>query len=110
MPYLQTIITEKTEKQTTDEAWRQVGRQFQTLGESLAEAVRTAWKSEGTRRHVQNMQDGLEAAIPVLYCGFRQQRHPADLFREATGRLHSLDADPPRIISWLTEPPFICHI
>jgi DNA polymerase/3'-5' exonuclease PolX len=54
-------VTEKTEKQTADEAWREVGRQFQTLGESLAEAVRTAWESEGTRRHVQNMQGGLEA-------------------------------------------------
>jgi uncharacterized coiled-coil protein SlyX len=54
-------VTEKTEKQTADEAWREVGRQFQTLGESLAEAVRTAWENEETRRHVQNMQDGLEA-------------------------------------------------
>jgi DNA polymerase/3'-5' exonuclease PolX len=56
-------VTEKTEKQTTDEAWREVGKQFQTLGESLAEAVRTAWESEETRRHVQNMQDGLEAMV-----------------------------------------------
>jgi len=52
-----------TEKQTTDEAWREVGRQFQTLGESLAEAFRTAWGSEENRRHVQNMQEGLEAMI-----------------------------------------------
>lgn len=52
-----------TEKQTTDEAWREVGRQFQALGESLAEAFRTAWRSEETRRHVQNMQDGLKAMV-----------------------------------------------
>jgi ElaB/YqjD/DUF883 family membrane-anchored ribosome-binding protein len=56
-------VTEKTEKQTTDEAWREVGRQFQALGESLAEAFRTAWESEETRRHVQNMQDGLKAMV-----------------------------------------------
>lgn len=56
-------MTEKPEKQTTDEAWREVGRQFQALGESLAEAFRTAWESEETRRHVQNMQDGLEAMV-----------------------------------------------
>jgi hypothetical protein len=56
-------VTEKTEKQTTDEAWREVGKQFQALGESLAEAVRTAWESDETRRHVQNMQDGLEAMV-----------------------------------------------
>lgn len=56
-------MTENTEKQTTDEAWREVGRQFQALGESLAEAFRTAWESEETRRHVQNMQGGLEAMV-----------------------------------------------
>jgi hypothetical protein len=57
------MMTEKTDKQTTEEAWREVGRQFQTLGESLAEAFRTAWESEENRRHVQNMQDGLEAMV-----------------------------------------------
>ena len=56
-------MTGETEKQTTEEAWREVGRQFQALGESLAEAFRTAWESEEPRRHVQNMQDGLEAMI-----------------------------------------------
>jgi hypothetical protein len=56
-------MTEKTEKQTTDEAWREVGKQFQVLGESLAEAFRTAWESEENRRHAQNMQEGLEAMI-----------------------------------------------
>ena len=56
-------MTEKTDKQTTDEAWREVGRQFQALGESLAEAFRTAWESAETRQHVQNMQDGLKAMV-----------------------------------------------
>ncbi|UCC63211.1 MAG: hypothetical protein JSV36_21155 [Anaerolineae bacterium] len=56
-------MTEKPEKQTSEEAWREVGLQFQALGESLAEAVRTAWESEETRRYVQNMQDGLEAMV-----------------------------------------------
>jgi vacuolar-type H+-ATPase subunit I/STV1 len=56
-------VSKNTEKQTTDEAWREVGRQFQALGESLAEAFRTAWESEENRQHVQNMRDGLEAMI-----------------------------------------------
>ena len=56
-------MTDKIEKQTTDEAWRQVGRQFQALGESLAEALRTAWESDETQQHAQNMKDGLEAMI-----------------------------------------------
>ena len=56
-------MTENAEEQTTEEAWRQVGQQFQALGESLAETFRTAWESEETRRHVQNMQGGLEAMV-----------------------------------------------
>ncbi len=31
-----------TDEQTTAEPWREVGRQFQALGESLAQAFRTA--------------------------------------------------------------------
>ena len=56
-------MTENAEEQTTEEAWREVGRQFQALGESLAETFRAAWESEETRRHVQNMQGGLEAMV-----------------------------------------------
>jgi len=56
-------MTEQPEKQTTEESWREVGRQFQALGESLAEAFRSAWESEETRQHVQNMQSGLEAMV-----------------------------------------------
>jgi len=52
-----------TEKQTTEEAWREVGRQFQTLGESLANAFRSAWESEENRQHLQDMQAGLEAMV-----------------------------------------------
>jgi ElaB/YqjD/DUF883 family membrane-anchored ribosome-binding protein len=59
-------MSEKQTKQTTDETWHEVGKQFQTLGESLAEAFRTAWESEETRRHVQNMQTGLKAMVDKL--------------------------------------------
>ncbi len=49
-----------TEQQTTGEAWREVGRQFQTLGESLAEALRVAWEDEENRQQLQDLQAGLE--------------------------------------------------
>ena len=49
-----------TEEQTTHEAWSEVGRQFQSLGESLAEAFRTAWEDEGNRRQLRDLQTGLE--------------------------------------------------
>ena len=49
-----------TEEQTTNEAWSEVGRQFQSLGESLAEAFRTAWEDEGNRQQLRDLQTGLE--------------------------------------------------
>ena len=52
-----------TNEQTTREAWRQVGGQFQALGESLAQAFRTAWESAENRQHLQDMQSGLEAMV-----------------------------------------------
>ena len=52
-----------TNEQTTREAWRQVGGQFQALGESLAQAFRTTWESEENRQHLQDMQSGLEAMV-----------------------------------------------
>jgi hypothetical protein len=52
-----------TEKQTVEEAWREVGRQFQTLGESLAKAFRSAWEREENRQHLEEMQAGLEAMV-----------------------------------------------
>lgn len=43
------------------ESWREMGRQFQQLGESLSAAFRAAWNDEEVRRHAQGAQDGLEA-------------------------------------------------
>ncbi len=45
------------------DAWDEVGRQFQALGASLAQAVRTAWNDEENRRRVQEMQSGLESMV-----------------------------------------------
>jgi hypothetical protein len=55
-----------TDEQTTEEAWREVGGQFQALGESLAKAFRTAWESEENRQHLQNMCAGLEAMVDEI--------------------------------------------
>jgi hypothetical protein len=52
-----------TDEKTTGEAWCEVGRQFQVLGESLAAAFRAAWEDEENRQHLQGMQAGLEAMI-----------------------------------------------
>jgi ElaB/YqjD/DUF883 family membrane-anchored ribosome-binding protein len=46
-----------------DAGWQEVGRQFQVLGESLAQAMRTAWENEETQRRVQEMRTGLESMV-----------------------------------------------
>ncbi len=53
------------EQGSTDpnEGWQEVGRQFRTLGESLAAALRAGWENEETRSRVQDMQTGLAALV-----------------------------------------------
>ncbi|MBN1993115.1 MAG: hypothetical protein JW953_10460 [Anaerolineae bacterium] len=54
-------MTEKNQTQSpANEAWQNVGRQFRSLGESLAAAFKTTWESEETRQHLEEMQTGLE--------------------------------------------------
>lgn len=52
-----------SDEQTAEESWREVGRQFKALGESLAKAFRTAWESEENRQHLEDMKVGLEAMV-----------------------------------------------
>lgn len=47
----------------SENSWQEVGRQFQTLGESLAETVRTTWESEQTQRRLEEMRTGLESMV-----------------------------------------------
>ena len=44
-------------------SWQEVGRQFQTLGESLAAAMRSAWEREENRKRLEEMQNGLESMV-----------------------------------------------
>jgi hypothetical protein len=52
-----------TEETSSNQAWSEVGQQFKALGESLAQAFRTAWESEENRQHLQSMQRGLESMV-----------------------------------------------
>ena len=52
-----------SEQRPSEEAWSEVGKQFEELGESLARAFRSAWESEETRQQVQSVQDGLEKMV-----------------------------------------------
>lgn len=46
---------------SSGEAWREVGRRFESLGKSLAEAVRTAWGDESTQQAVSELESGLRS-------------------------------------------------
>lgn len=44
-------------------SWQEVGRQFQTLGESLAATMRSAWEKEENRKRLEDMQNGLVSMV-----------------------------------------------
>lgn len=50
-------------KKSSGEAWEEVGKQFQTLGESLAAAFRSSFNDDTTRQHFKSMQNGLEGLV-----------------------------------------------
>jgi hypothetical protein len=50
-------------QQSTGDAWREVGKQFEVLGETLASAFRTAWNDEQNRKRMQEMQHGVESML-----------------------------------------------
>jgi predicted component of type VI protein secretion system len=45
------------------DAWQEVGRQFQALGEGLAAAFRAAWDHPDTQRRMQEMKTGVESMM-----------------------------------------------
>jgi ElaB/YqjD/DUF883 family membrane-anchored ribosome-binding protein len=48
---------------TPDNSWQDVGQQFKQLGDSLAQAFRTAWEDEENKRRLQEMRSGLESMV-----------------------------------------------
>jgi len=65
---------EASYQEPPEEAWREVGREFEALGESLSRAVRAAWESEETQQHVRSMQDGLEKMVGEVDRAVREAR------------------------------------
>ena len=47
----------------TEASWEEVGKQFETLGQSLAQAVRAAWENESTQRQVNELRAGLQSMV-----------------------------------------------
>jgi hypothetical protein len=48
---------------STEESWQEVGRQFEVLGSSLAQAFRTAWSNIETSTEGQQVKTGLESML-----------------------------------------------
>ena len=48
------------ESASSADAWREVGQQFESLGQSLANAFRTMWEREENRQHVEQIKSNLE--------------------------------------------------
>jgi len=48
---------------STEESWQEVGRQFETLGNSLAQAFRAAWANVESNTEAQQVKSGLESML-----------------------------------------------
>jgi hypothetical protein len=60
-------MTEEYEpRRASDDSWREVGQQFQILGQSLAAAFRASLNSEQTRMHLRNLQSGIQSMANEL--------------------------------------------
>ncbi|MDP3046007.1 MAG: hypothetical protein Q8O07_00825 [Chloroflexota bacterium] len=64
--------TTPQDRARTEEAWREVGKQFQELGQSLASAFRATVDSDEGRRHLQNMQAGVQAMADEVNQAIRE--------------------------------------
>jgi len=53
---------ESHEDQSRD-TWQDIGKEFEQLGGSIAQALRSAWSDENNRRRAHEMQAGLEVMI-----------------------------------------------
>lgn len=62
----QTESSPQEKSSGSNDAWQEVGHQFEALGDSLAQAFRTAWQDEGNRQKVKEMQNGLEAMVKKI--------------------------------------------
>jgi phage-related minor tail protein len=68
--------------QATRDAWDEVGRQFQILGETLAAAFRASWHSPEQRKRVQAMQGSLEDMV----------KHADQAIQDAAASPHAQEA------------------
>jgi hypothetical protein len=64
--------TTPQDRAATEEAWREVGKQFQELGHSLASALRATVESDEGQRHLRNIQTGVQAMADEVNLAIRE--------------------------------------
>jgi hypothetical protein len=62
---------QQAKNQPPSDAWQEVGRQFQILGETLAAAFRNSWNDEENRKRMQAMQGSLENVVHEIDLGLQ---------------------------------------
>ncbi|MEN6481258.1 MAG: hypothetical protein ABFD29_03665 [Anaerolineaceae bacterium] len=56
-------MSDQNSSSSPEDAWKEVGKQFKTLGESLARAFETTWKKEENRNRMKQIEVELENVI-----------------------------------------------
>jgi dsDNA-specific endonuclease/ATPase MutS2 len=89
----ETQAQDAAQEQGVEETWREVGQQFEALGESLSRAFRAAWESQETQERVRSMQEGLQKMVDSIESAIRdasESQQGQKLRREAEKTAESL--------------------
>lgn len=103
-----------TDERNVQETWREVGKRFEALAESLAQAIQTAWEKEDTQQHLESVQGALrniadtidreisEASTSPQARRVRQEAEKAAESARAAGKQTWTEARP-QVLSALTK-------
>lgn len=88
----QQVPPENNPTDRADRGWQEVGQQFQALGQSLAQAMRTAWENEETQRRVQEMRSGVEAMAQEVGRAVEDTAHSPEGQKIRQGAEHTAES------------------
>lgn len=82
--------SESPESPQASEAWKEVGRKFEQLGQSLAETVQVAWKNEQVRSQAEDLKTGLESLVRQVGAAIKETAESRELKAVAGGTTRSV--------------------
>ena len=80
----------ESRRSPSEEGWREMGKQFEQLGESLAAAFRAAWNDEQVRQQAEHAKDGLEALAHEVGRVVAEMAQSPDVRRATSGAVKSV--------------------